>query len=204
MGLEADCQVRFGKRTGSGRAHLDGAELQVRGAVVLAIPLKDVKTVEAKKGELHVTWSGGTAAFTLGSQATAEKWALKIRYPRSLMEKLGVKPDSRVSLLGEIEKGFRADLRARASDVTEGKAAKASDIIIVRMAKPADLAKLKALRAAIKPNGAIWVVWPKGRKEFRDSDVRAFGAGVGLVDVKVASVSDTLSGLKLVIPVAQR
>jgi hypothetical protein len=129
---------------------------------------------------------------------------LKLRYPRSLMEKLGVKSDSRVSLLGEFEKGFRADLRARASDITEGKAAKASDIIIVRMAKPSDLAKLKTLRAAIKSNGAIWVVWPKGRKEFREGDVRAFGPGVGLVDVKVVSVSEILSGLKMVIPLAQR
>lgn len=204
MGLEADCQVRFGKKAGPGRAHLDASELQVRGAVVLAIPLKDVRTVEAKKGELHVAWSGGTAVLTLGSQATAEKWALKTRYPRSLMDKLGVKPASRVSILGEFDPSFRTDLRARASDVIQGRAAKASDIIIVSMAKPADLAKLKALRAAIKPNGAIWVVWPKGRKEFREGDVRAFGQGVGLVDVKVASISDTLSGLKMVIPVAQR
>jgi len=28
-----------------------------------------------------------------------------------------------------------------------------------------DLAKLPKLRAAIRENGAIWVVWPKGRKE---------------------------------------
>ena len=59
-------------------------------------------------------------------------------------------------------------------------------------------------RAAIKPNGAIWVVWPKGRKELREDDVRAFGPGVGLVDVKVVSVSEILSGLKMVIPLAQR
>ena len=129
---------------------------------------------------------------------------LKLRYPRSLVDKLGVKPDSRVSLLGEFDQCLRADLRGRASDITEGKAAKGSDIIIVRMAKQADLAKLKALRAAIKPNGAIWVVWPKGRREFREDDVRAFGPGVGLVDVKVVSVSEILSGLKMVIPVAQR
>ena len=204
MGLEADCQIRFGKRMGSGRAHLDASELQLRGAVVFAIPLTDVKTVEAREGELHVTWSGGTAAFTLGSQATAEKWALKIRYPRGLMDKLGVKPGSRVSVLGEFDASFRTELRERASDVTAGKLAKGSDIIIVRMANQADLAKLKALRAAIKSNGAIWVVWPKGRKEFREGDVRAFGPGVGLVDVKVVSVSEILSGLQRVIPLAQR
>jgi len=129
---------------------------------------------------------------------------LKLRYPRSLIDKLGVKPDSRVSLLGEFDEGLRADLRGRTSDITEGKAAKGSDIIIVRMTKPVDLSRLKALRAAIKPNGAIWVVWPKGRKEFREADVRAFGPCVGLVDVKVVSVSEILSGLKMVIPLALR
>jgi antitoxin component of MazEF toxin-antitoxin module len=204
MGLEADCQVRFGRKTSPGRAHLDASELQFRGAALLAIPLEDVKTVEAKKGELHVAWSGGSVAFALGSQATAEKWALKIRYPRSLMDKLGVKPNSRVSVLGEFDKSLRTDLRARASDVTEGKASKDSDIIMVAMTKQSDLAKLEALRSAIKPNGAIWVIWPKGRKEFREGDVRAFGPGVGLVDVKVVRISDALSALKLVIPVAQR
>ncbi len=204
MGLEADSQVRFGRKTGPARVHLDASALKVRGAVALEIPLQDVKAVEAKKGELHVTWSGGTAAFTLGSQEAAEKWALKIRYPRSLMDKLGVTPDSRVSVLGEFDGTLRADLRARARDVTEGRAAKGSDIIIIRVAKEADLARLKALRAALKPSGAIWVVWPKGRKEFREDEVRAFGPGVGLVDVKVARISDTLSGLKMVIPVAQR
>jgi hypothetical protein len=34
--------------------------------------------------------------------------------------------------------------------------------------------------------------------------VRAAGPAAGLVDVKVVSFSDSLSGLKMVIPVAQR
>ena len=50
----------------------------------------------------------------------------------------------------------------------------------------------------------IWVVWAKGRKEFREDDVRAYGPTAGLVDVKVMSFSDVLSGLKLVIPVKDR
>lgn len=50
----------------------------------------------------------------------------------------------------------------------------------------------------------VWAVWPKGRKEFREDDIRHFGPTAGLVDVKVMSFSDELSGLKLVIPLAQR
>ena len=48
------------------------------------------------------------------------------------------------------------------------------------------------------------MIWPKGRKEFREDDVRAAGPDAGLVDVKVVAFSETLSGLKMMIPVAQR
>jgi hypothetical protein len=47
-------------------------------------------------------------------------------------------------------------------------------------------------------------LWPKGRKELREDDVRAAAKAQGLVDVKVMSFSATLSALKLVIPVALR
>ena len=76
--------------------------------------------------------------------------------------------------------------------------------MFVAMGDPGDLAQLRGLREAIQPAGGIWVVWPKGGKVFREDDVRAAGPDAGLVDVKVVSFSDSLSGLKMVIPVAQR
>ena len=51
---------------------------------------------------------------------------------------------------------------------------------------------------------AVWVVWPKGQKAFREDDARTAGPAAGLVDVKVASFSETLSALKMVIPVKDR
>ena len=47
------------------------------------------------------------------SDAAAEKWALKIRYPRSLLDKLGVKPGARIAVLGSFEPYFLADLASR-------------------------------------------------------------------------------------------
>jgi len=41
-------------------------------------------------------------------------------------------------------------------------------------------------------------------KEFREDDVRNFGPRAELVDVKVVAFSDTLSGLKMVVPLAKR
>jgi antitoxin component of MazEF toxin-antitoxin module len=134
----------------------------------------------------------------------AAKLDAAVRYPRPLMDKLGIKPDSVVSVLGVNDADFRAQLAARVPRMREGKARKDSDVIVVRIDSRRELPRLKKLRAAIKKNGAIWVVWPKGRKEFREDDVRAYGPEVGLVDVKVVSVSDVLSGLKMVIPVKLR
>ncbi len=126
-----------------------------------------------------------------------------VRYPRSRMEKLGVKPGSRVSVLGIDEATFLAELAERGADVS-GRARAGSDIIFVAMASKDDLPKLDALRRAIKPEGALWVIWPKGRKEFREDDIRAYGPRAELVDVKVMAFSETLSGLKMVVPLAKR
>jgi hypothetical protein len=202
MGLEAACQATFGKQRGSGKAHLEPEQLDFRGDFRLRIPVKAVKTVEAKKGELRVEWPEGTATFRLG--AAAETWALKIRYPRTLLDKLGVKPGARISVVGRFEPSFLADLESRTDDVALGRLRKDSDLVFVALRAKSDLSRLRTLRETIKQEGAIWVVWPKGRKEFREDDVRAAGPSMGLVDVKVVSFSDTLSALKMVIPVKLR
>jgi hypothetical protein len=78
------------------------------------------------------------------------------------------------------------------------------EMVIVRLDAVGDLPKLTDARERIVPNGMVWAIWPKGRKEFREDDIRKFGPQARLVDVKVMSFSDELSGLKLVIPVALR
>jgi hypothetical protein len=202
MGLEADCDVRLNKQTSKGHARLEEKELLFRGAFRLNIPFGDVKSIEVKRGVMEVGFSGGEAAFELGPDA--EKWADKIRHPKGLLDKLGVKPGMKVSLLGIDDDGFRKQLQARTDDVTDGRAARGSDIVFVKMTEAKEASRLKSLRAAIKPDGAVWVVWAKGQKAFREDDARRAGPAAGLVDVKVASFSDALSALKMVIPVKDR
>jgi hypothetical protein len=202
MGLEADCSARIGGRSVLGKARLEDKDLIFRGAERLTIPLTAVTSATAKAGRLLVRYSGGSASFELGK--AAEKWALKLRYPKSRIDKLGVKPGLRVAVVGVDEAEFLKELRGRTADVSLAKPKAGSDLVFVAMSDRKDLARLAALRKAIKPEGAIWVVWPKGRKEFREDDVRAAGPGAGLVDVKVVAFSETLSGLKMMIPVALR
>lgn len=125
------------------------------------------------------------------------------RYPRPRIEKLGVKPGSRVAVLGIEDAAFGAELAERGAEVVK-RFGKGLDFVFVAMASAKDLPRLAKLRDAVHPAGAVWVIWPKGRKEFREDDIRAYGPRAGLVDVKVMAFSDTLSALKMVIPVAKR
>lgn len=202
MGLEARCTARFGRKSSTGKAHLEEKQLLFRGNFRLAIPLKEITSVEARRGTLTVKYAGGAASFELGKDA--EKWALKIRYPRSRIEKLGVKQGMRASVLGVADLDFRRELRARTADVADGKPARDSDVIFHAAEERAALKRLAALKGAIKSAGAIWVVYPKGRKHITQADVMAAAKAAGLVDVKVVSFSDTHTALKLVIPLARR
>ena len=69
---------------------------------------------------LHVKWKGGVVDLVLGRDA--EKWALKIRYPRGRLDKLGIKPQMRVAVVGLDDAEFLAELRERTSDVKVGTA----------------------------------------------------------------------------------
>lgn len=64
------------------------------------------------------------------------------------------------------------------------------------------------LRDKLKPNGMIWISWPKKTSKVEtDLDenlIRDFALKNKLVDVKVCAVNEIWSGLKLVIPVALR
>lgn len=202
MGLEASCAAQFNEQTSSGKAHLDANALTFRGEFKLEIPLKRVKEVEAKRGELRVAFDQGLATFALGKNA--EAWALKMRYPKSLLDKLGVKPGQKVSALHIADESFARELEERTQNISPDKAAKDSDSIFFGVNETKALARLATLRTAIKKDGAIWVVWPKGQAHIKEEMVRAAAREAELVDVKVVSFSATHSGLKLVIPQAQR
>lgn len=205
MGLEATCVAKCGKQKGEGLARLEEKELLFRGGggFRLKIALAEVKTAEAKRGVLMVAWAGGTASFELGAQA-AEKWALKIRYPRSRMDKLGVKAGMRVSVLGVEEKLFWKELEERVENVSDGKLLRDCDLVFFYADDASQLKRLRELQRAIVPAGAVWVVWPKGRQQIKEDHVRAVAPSADLVDVKVCAFSETLSALKLMIPRAKR
>ena len=122
---------------------------------------------------------------------------------RPLLDKLGVKPGQKISVIGLRDATFLDRLRERSRDVSS-RPRNGSDLIFVYMDDRRDLPRIADLREYLTAAGAMWILWPKGRKEFREDDIRAFGPEAGLVDVKVVAFSEALSALKMVIPIAQR
>ena len=204
MGQEARCTVRIGEHVTEGKALLETDELAFRGedGYRLKMPFKSMSSVEASDGELRVEWADGRVAFELGTQA--ERWAQKILNPPSLLDKLGVKAGMQVSVLAIDDPTFVDELRQRTENVALDSGTPASDAIFVAINGPEDLDQFAALKRAIKPNGAVWAVFRKGRKDFNENDVLRGGLAVGLVDVKVVRFSATHTASKFVIRKAER
>jgi hypothetical protein len=123
---------------------------------------------------------------------------------RPLLDKLGLRPEMRVSLLRfSAEPGFAQELLERGADVSNG-VRRGSNLIFLRVGARADLGRLASLEPWIERNGAVWIVYPKGRTDLKETDVIAAGLAAGLVDNKVVRFSDTHTALRFVIPVARR
>jgi len=118
---------------------------------------------------------------------------------RPLLDKLGVKPGSKIAIFNLEDPGFIKLLRERTADIVVGKPRSKSDLVFMGADNAADLRKLDEVKRWIEPNGAVWVVRLKGgRGPLRDIDLIAAGLAAGLVDNKIASFSETHGAMRFV------
>jgi hypothetical protein len=122
---------------------------------------------------------------------------------KSLVEKLGIKAGARISVVGVNDHGFLSDLEREGADLSRRRR-KRSDLVFVAVERLRDLDRLAELEPYLERNGAIWAVFPKGRKDLREVDVIGAGVRAGFVDNKVVRFSDSHTALRFVIPVARR
>ena len=203
MGNEATVTARFKGSAAPGKARLETDVLQFRGGdLKLSIPFADMSKVVARGGTLTVTFPEGVASFDVG--AAAEKWADKILHPPSRLQKIGVKAEWRVSAIGVSDIAFLKEIEEAVGELSIGRVLKSSDAIFFGVTKEAELARLEKLKGSLKPNGALWIIRPKGRPEISERATMAAGKAAGLVDVKVVGFSATHTAEKFVIPVAKR
>ena len=173
-----------------------------RGDLRLKIPFASLQSVIAKDGELHLKWSDASAVFELGEHA--EKWAHAILHPKSTAEKLGIKPGLKISSVDMSDDATLKAARKAAAAFAEDKPLNDSDMIFLGADADSELPKIKKLIPSLASNGALWIVYPKGRKEITELQVLAAGRKAGLVDVKVVSYSATHTALKFVRPKDKR
>jgi len=128
---------------------------------------------------------------------------------RTLVEKLGIRPGDKIAIIGA-PAGYRKTLGPLPPDVRNpGPNTTNLDFtqLFVRDRK-ALVDQLRDLRKHIKPTGMIWVSWPKQASgvpsDLTEDVIRTVAIETGLVDVKVAAIDETWSGLKLVIRVKDR
>jgi hypothetical protein len=128
---------------------------------------------------------------------------------KPLSQKLGIKPGFRIF----VDRAPRAyvDIIGKLPDRTKilRSATAPLDMVHLFTTEAAGLAgNLTRLRDSIGPDGMIWVSWPKKASgvatDLSDVVVRDIAIPLGLVDVKVCAVDEVWSGLKFVIPLAQR
>lgn len=202
MGNEATGRIVVDGIAAEAKMLLETEELIVRGELRMKIPFTEVQSIESAGELVRLRWNDQAIELAIGPAAS--KWVQKIRHPKSVVDKLGVKAGQRVSIAGVVDdEAFLRDLEARSGDVTR-RVRKESDLLFFGTTDRKELVRLESLKNSIKRNGAIWIVRPKGVESISETDVIAAGRAAGLVDVKVVRFSASHTAEKLVIPVTKR
>ena len=121
-----------------------------------------------------------------------------------LVRKLGIKPDSRLGLigapdgfddtLGELPLGVRVVRRLGGPMF---------DVIVAFFDRRSELERrLVTLVGALDYAGGLWLAWPKRASgvptDLTDNVVRDLGLAIGLVDNKICAIDQVWSGMRLV------
>lgn len=202
MGYTKKARLELDGKSYEGEALLETSEVVFRGERRVIIAFQQIASVAAVNGQLRIRYAGRDAVLHLGTDAP--KWVEKILHPKTVVQKLGVRPGQHVSVVHLDDEAFITNLHAAGAMATKGKPKSGSDAIFYGASTRADLARLSTLKSALADNGALWIIRPKGVKEITETDVMAAGKAAGLVDVKVVRFSDTHTAEKFVVPVAQR
>ena len=126
-----------------------------------------------------------------------------------LIKKLGINPSSKILVVNA-----PADYYSLLETDVSNQIAKKTELpdlihLFVKNNKEfeSEMQKLKSLQRQ-NPNITIWVSWYKKTAKIStdvtEDVIRNYALKNGLVDVKVCAVSETWSGLKLVVPLAKR
>ena len=126
-----------------------------------------------------------------------------------LLKKLGIKPEMKVLLINEPD-DYYSLLETNISDQLCKKKETPDFVHLFVKTEKEFISEMKKLKSVYKKNTAItiWVSWYKKAAKIptdvTEDTIRNYALQNDLVDVKVCAVSETWSGLKLVVPINKR
>ena len=139
------------------------------------------------------------------SQFEAEIVAERDYTHRTAVQKLGVKPDERVEIAGDVGAGLRADVKEALGRGLVRSGTLDGAVVMVETMEDAQEALVR-YRARLRDDGYLWIIT---RKRGHDSYLNQmtlvpYAKRVGLIDNKTCSIDDGRSGIRFVIPRAMR
>jgi len=98
MGREVRCLVRHGGEEAEAKALLETDEIIVRSPFRISVARSDIASTAVHGDRLEVATPGGPLVLELGERE-ATRWAHEIANPKTVADKLGVKPGQRVRII---------------------------------------------------------------------------------------------------------
>jgi hypothetical protein len=172
------------------KALLESDVLVLRGALSRKVSRKEISRARVVGEALQLTVAGEQLALSLGAEVAA-RWVQALqRAPASLGQKLGLVPGRRVHLVGPVES---PEVQRALEESVRGPVSRA-EVVLAQVKDEAGTVRAAEAHARAPAGVPLWVVYGKGRgSPFGDGPVRAVLRARGLMDTKVAAVSETLS-----------
>ena len=124
---------------------------------------------------------------------------------RSVVQKLGIKPDERVEVVGDVGAGLRRDVKEALGRGLVRSGALDGAIVMVQSVEDADEV-FESYRPRLRDTGYLWLITPKRGREGYVNQMALVPGGKrhGLIDNKTCSIDEERSGIRFVVPRALR
>jgi hypothetical protein len=124
---------------------------------------------------------------------------------RTTVQKLAVKPDERLEVVGDVGSALRKDVR---EVLGRGfvKSGELDGAIVLVESLEETVEQLTRIRPRLRDTGYIWLVtWKRGHECYVDQmKLVPVGKALSLIDNKTCSIDDERSGIRFVVPRALR
>lgn len=196
VGKEAKTIVSIDGKGALSKVLLEGTDIVSRGEHRGKWNVKEMKGLKASAGKIAFSCDAGKVAIDLGDQAV--KWLEALTNPRTRAQKLGVENGSTVCVLGESKGEDLSDVEEVSGKPLSKRMSASADVVLLFARRTAGLERLNAVAEGMQAACSVWVMWPKGVKEFGHEQVAAAGKAAGLSQTRSIGFSEVFSGLRFV------